>query len=100
MPQEFQAGAAFQMQRDTEIGLEIGCVVDALESERWRQDAAIIAEALARLLDDIRGTDDLGEYASDGYAFSLTGWSPPGAQDAEWGGFVMRARIIKSDQLT
>jgi len=96
----FRAGASFQYRRETEVVLEIGCMLDSFGAEAWRIHAAVIGEAVARVLDDIRGHHDLGEYTEGGsYAFDLAGWGPPGASAPAWGGFIARATIIKSDIL-
>lgn len=96
---EFVAAPAFQGQRDVELGLEIGCVVDDLRGSEVVVNASLIAEALGLVLDDLRGIGGLGEYLPDGYSFSLSAWAAPGEGEVDWGGFLMRARLVSFQQL-
>lgn len=87
-------------QRINIITLEMGLFLAEFPQESWRPDAAVIAEALSRCLDDIRDLYGLGEYASEGYTFLLLGWATPGASVPQWGGFICTAQIAQADDLT
>ena len=93
-------GNHFNGQRVNVITLEIGLFLTEFPAEEWRPDAAVIAEALSRCLDDVRDLYGLGEYVSEGYTFLLTGWGAPGANAPQWGGFICTAQIAQADDLT
>ena len=90
---------SIQGRRYTELELDIGVLVANFDAQEWREFSALLAEALALSLDDVRAQQGFIEYDPQTYSFALSAWGRPGEQEAAYGGFVATARILYHENL-
>ncbi len=82
-------------QADTIPTLEFGLVLAELHVRDWIDQAAVVVEALARCLDEVRGLHDIGEI-EEPLNCEISGWSAPGATEPAWGGFIGTVSLRKA----